>query len=211
MRPFKRRVVFEFSFKPEHWVAGISINDILNHGLSTELYINEFRRYKKNRVFHYWLNIVKENAVFKNNKPHFTTYQRAENPNFIFRKMTKVRDDKEWLDSGGVVLLQSYRKIKDLLPTSKETAVTYNEIKKMISNPTFYRDLKEKHNTITIKEFKRKHPVEYTQFLKEQKIKIFLDKEYSKINEKLKKNNDKEVSKLKSKIKKKYQITNLDF
>jgi len=35
MRPFKRKIVFEFGYKPEHWIATFSINEILNHGLST--------------------------------------------------------------------------------------------------------------------------------------------------------------------------------
>ena len=209
-RLFKSSIAFSLENKKENWVSKLELNEIVNNKISQELFINEFVYFKIKKISYYWLKIVNQESFFKKDKSNYSLYKKAEKPHNMFRHLSKLKNNEDWLKREGNVLLDAYKQIQDLLPQKKEDAMTYEKIKKMLSNPKLYRDWNKEHNTMSMSAFKRKYPSEYKEIRKKQKIKEFTKNENIRVYEKLLQINKKELQKIEKKVIKKFNLHSLD-
>lgn len=210
IRSIKSSIIFSLRYKPENWISDYSLLKIITHGSYQESYINEFRKFKKKKVSYYWMNVVNEKLVFKENKSNYSIYKKAEKPNYMFRRLGKLKDDQDWLKREGHILLDAYSQIKDLLPIKKEDAMTYDEIKKRLLNPKPYIDWNKENNTMSMSVFKRKFPDDYKEFRKQQRMDTFSKKEEIRIQKKLSQIKEKEKQKSRKKLIKKFNLKSDD-
>ena len=204
----KSRIGFNIVYKKENWIAELALNEIISVDFSGELYINKFRRYKKNKNYLYWLNLVSDSAVFKKGKSNYHIHQKAQYPKYMFEKLTSVKNNEDWLKRDGAILLECYMKIKELLPTTREDAKSINELKKYLAEPDKYLEWNREQNKMTLSEFKKENPLAYNNWVNEKKFLKFVEKKFKRIQlqnkKKLEKFNKKEILKLKNELMNKF-------
>lgn len=205
--PVKSKFVFELR-KPEYSIATSSIYDIVVANISRISYLDQFQIHMKKKVPYYWLKIITDNSeVFKKNT-RYVTYKNSLRPNFMFRRLHQKKNDEDWLNNSGKILIEAFTKNKNLIPTNKEDAVSISYLKEMISNKKKYKKwnkerIKEDEN-MTLSQFKEKFPKEYSEVGPDLEYEKFVKDEWKQVSNRALKFMQNEIKKLNSISKKRF-------